>query len=204
MILRCYVCGKNKPSYALLNGKYCSSKCKTKGINNPRSCPPIRVVDIGAVKSEFLCPHCRTFLKNPHKIAAHKAGHCSKPRKGKKEKKIIGRLTKRNIPYKRIPLCDTAAFYESREWRELRYQIIKKYGRKCQACYAVNVRIHVDHIKPISLFPELKLDQDNLQILCADCNLGKSNKDCTDWRPKLEERKAADSLVGENQRLCVS
>jgi 5-methylcytosine-specific restriction endonuclease McrA len=45
-------------------------------------------------------------------------------------------------------------------------------------------RIVVDHIKPRRKFPELELDLDNLQVLCNDCNMGKSNDDYTDFRPK--------------------
>lgn len=42
--------------------------------------------------------------------------------------------------------------------------------------------MHVDHIKPKSLHPELKYELSNLQVLCEDCNIGKSNLDDTDWR----------------------
>lgn len=75
-------------------------------------------------------------------------------------------------------------FYETREWQELRYKILKKYGRKCMVCFRTNIELHVDHIKPISKFPELKLEESNLQVLCRDCNLGKGNKDTIDWRNK--------------------
>lgn len=76
-------------------------------------------------------------------------------------------------------------FYETREWRELRYKALVKHGAACQCCGATRsdgVRLHVDHIKPRSKFPSLQLDISNLQVLCEDCNLGKSNKDDTDWR----------------------
>jgi len=75
-------------------------------------------------------------------------------------------------------------FYESKEWRELRYQALKLHGRQCLCCgqKAPNVELHVDHIKPRSKFPELELDINNLQVLCKDCNLGKSNYDCIDYR----------------------
>lgn len=77
-------------------------------------------------------------------------------------------------------------FYESREWREARYEAIKKHGRRCLVCgrtpHDHGIAIHVDHIKPRSLFPELELCIDNLQVLCEDCNLGKSNRDSIDWR----------------------
>lgn len=77
-------------------------------------------------------------------------------------------------------------FYETREWRELRYKVLIKYKATCMCCGRCSkthgIVLHVDHVKPRSKFPELSLDIDNLQILCADCNLGKSNKDTTDWR----------------------
>lgn len=73
-------------------------------------------------------------------------------------------------------------FYESRAWRELRYQALKAYGRVCAFCRTTEGVMHVDHIKPRSHFPHLELSFDNLQILCEACNLGKSNRDQTDWR----------------------
>lgn len=73
-------------------------------------------------------------------------------------------------------------FLASREWLELRYQVLKKYGRVCMCCGARPEMVHVDHIKPRSKFPELELCFENLQVLCPECNIGKSNKDDTDWR----------------------
>lgn len=76
-----------------------------------------------------------------------------------------------------------AEFYRTREWLELRYKAIRRWGRQCMACGATGVKIHIDHIKPRSKFPDLELDSANLQVLCWECNLGKSNSDQTDWRP---------------------
>ena len=73
-------------------------------------------------------------------------------------------------------------FYSSWEWKKARFEILKKYGPECMLCGS-NHRIVVDHIKPRSKFPLLELDQDNLQVLCNDCNMGKSNDDYTDFRP---------------------
>lgn len=69
-------------------------------------------------------------------------------------------------------------FYSSREWRHLRYEVLSEKGNSCQCCGATpkdGARIHVDHIKPRSIYPEIALDKDNLQVLCDDCNIGKSN-----------------------------
>lgn len=75
-------------------------------------------------------------------------------------------------------------FYESAAWRELRYEVLKERGARCDCCGARGgvVQLHVDHIKPRSLYPKLELERSNLQVLCEDCNLGKGNRDVTDWR----------------------
>ena len=77
-------------------------------------------------------------------------------------------------------------FYTSKEWRTLRYRVLKKHRAVCIVCGRTyrqhGVVIHVDHVQPRSKFPELELDETNLQIMCEDCNVGKSNKDCIDWK----------------------
>lgn len=75
-------------------------------------------------------------------------------------------------------------FYRTREWRDVRYKALVKYGKKCQCCGETGGYIHVDHILPRSLYPEKELSLENLQILCEACNMGKSNTDTTDWRDK--------------------
>jgi 5-methylcytosine-specific restriction endonuclease McrA len=82
-------------------------------------------------------------------------------------------------------LAERSDFYDTDEWRETRYEVLKQNNGCCQCCGRrpnSNNPLHVDHIKPRSKFPWLALDHDNLQVLCADCNLGKSNIDQTDWR----------------------
>jgi hypothetical protein len=68
-------------------------------------------------------------------------------------------------------------FYESQHWRELRFHILKSQGRKCALCHTTGGVLHVDHIKPRSKYPHLELDPCNLQVLCEDCNLGKTDSD---------------------------
>jgi 5-methylcytosine-specific restriction endonuclease McrA len=74
------------------------------------------------------------------------------------------------------------AFYSSEAWLRLRYRALTEYGRICMCCRKATGQMHVDHIKPRSKHPELQLRFDNLQVLCRDCNLGKSNLDQTDFR----------------------
>jgi len=89
------------------------------------------------------------------------------------------------------------SFYDSHEWKKLRYRVLRKYLAECMCCGRSKKKhgiiIHVDHIKPISKYPNLKLCFENLQVLCEDCNLGKSNTDDIDWRPDEVEAELLDS-----------
>jgi len=102
--------------------------------------------------------------------------------KPKKTKKSKGRKQKKE----KVSQTSNVDFYSSREWRELRYRVLRKYDAKCMLCGydGQSKHIHVDHIKPRSKFPELSLEFSNMQILCRDCNLGKSNKFSDDFRSK--------------------
>lgn len=78
-------------------------------------------------------------------------------------------------------------FYDTWEWKAARFVALKRHGRRCQCCgwspgdsdgnYLV-----VDHIKPLRLFPQLALDPENHQVLCNDCNKGKSFRYTDDFR----------------------
>ena len=71
-------------------------------------------------------------------------------------------------------------FYQTREWRSLRHDVLSSHGGECSLCGRSfrkhNVIIHVDHIKPRSKYPHLELERSNLQPLCEDCNIGKGSK----------------------------
>ncbi|MBR3743160.1 MAG: HNH endonuclease [Clostridia bacterium] len=59
----------------------------------------------------------------------------------------------------------------------LRYDILKRDGYRCRICGATQadgVKLHVDHIIPVSKGG--RTEPSNLQTLCERCNLGKSNK----------------------------
>jgi hypothetical protein len=75
---------------------------------------------------------------------------------------------------------DRGSFYESPAWQRLRYETLKKY-RECCLCGSSR-NLHVDHVKPRSKHPELALEPENLQVLCQQCNLAKSNRDSEDYR----------------------
>ena len=82
------------------------------------------------------------------------------------------------------------AFFKGREWRRLRFQVLVTYGVRCMCCGATphNRQMHVDHIKPISKHWDLRLDPNNLQVLCDVCNEGKSNLSEEDLRYRKKKR----------------
>ncbi len=97
--------------------------------------------------------------------------------------KFFIRWPEKNIIEAQTTIKEEPDFYSTRAWKELRYIVLSNNPRKCMLCGRRGKSLHVDHIKPRSLHPELALDIDNLQILCAECNMGKSNKHEHDFRP---------------------
>lgn len=102
-----------------------------------------------------------------------------KPHKTKRERRAEKKT-------KRAAKKPDDLFYRSEEWRAVRFVALKRGNGCCDLCGRSKrehgVILHVDHIKPRSRFPALALDASNLQVLCEDCNLGKGNRDTTDWR----------------------
>lgn len=81
-------------------------------------------------------------------------------------------------------------FYQSWEWAQLRFEVLRRFGPKCMCCGASArdcIKIVVDHIKPRRLYPELELEFSNMQVLCDLCNRGKGGKDETDFRDLHDE-----------------
>lgn len=65
-------------------------------------------------------------------------------------------------------------FYQSKEWKSIRETVHQQLTQMCPVCGSVH-NLAVDHIKPIRYFWDLRLDIDNLQLLCGDCNLEKGS-----------------------------
>jgi len=96
------------------------------------------------------------------------------------------------------------AFYASWEWKQVRYESLQIHGRQCMCCGwspspGSKGKLCVDHIKPRSKFPELALEVSNTQVLCNDCNMGKSNIYEDDFRSEWhgEEEDETDPLTAQ-------
>lgn len=59
---------------------------------------------------------------------------------------------------------------------QMRVDVLRRDGHRCQMCGrgARDTELHVDHITPVSRGGRTTME--NLQTLCRDCNLGKSNR----------------------------
>lgn len=115
-------------------------------------------------------------------MAAVKRARKKERRKTEKPKYLPG------IPSASTLERDIKSFYESWEWKTLSYNVKLNRGRRCECCGAAppEVRIVTDHIKPLRHFWHLRLQEDNLQVLCDDCNMGKGSRDQTDFRAETK------------------
>jgi hypothetical protein len=76
-------------------------------------------------------------------------------------------------------------FYASVAWKRLRYQVLRESNGCCVVCGRSakdGIVLHVDHIVSLSKDWSKRLDKNNLQVMCSDDNMAKSNTDSIDWR----------------------
>ena len=120
---------------------------------------------------------------------------CAAKPKSKQQRKEIAKALK-------MERLSRVEFYRSPAWRKLRIKILNISNRRCMLCGQspnIGVSLHVDHIKPRSKYPELSLDPDNLQVLCEDCNLGKSDQYYDDYRDEMFKKRVKDFLITDSE-----
>lgn len=59
---------------------------------------------------------------------------------------------------------------KSNEYKDWRDKVLKRDNYTCVLCGQWGGNLNTDHIKPFSLYPELRLDLNNGRTLCADCH----------------------------------
>lgn len=87
-----------------------------------------------------------------------------------------------NSPFDRLVIiCNINSSKHSKTKRKsipgsLRHEVFKRDRYRCVECGATNkdTRLHIDHILPVSCGGSNELD--NLQTLCEECNLAKSDR----------------------------
>lgn len=67
--------------------------------------------------------------------------------------------------------------WNSKEWQDLRKKIMERDDYTCQECGDHNykgrgksIRLEVHHIKEWCNYPDLRMDENNLVLLCVDCH----------------------------------
>ena len=204
----CPICGKtySKPSNwsnkTWLQNKYCSRACRDKdpefhrkraikisrtmkGIPKPKE--HRLAISQGRRGIKFTEEHIKNLssaLKgrvpwNKNKKGLQVAWNKGKPSpwlRGEKNCNWRGGITSINKLLRDSP--------EYKQWREA---VFKRDDYTCQICGRRGVKLHADHIKPFSLYPELRFEVSNGRTLCVDCH-----------------RKYGWNLFRENNPRCAS
>lgn len=65
-------------------------------------------------------------------------------------------------------------FYNSKHWQLVREYVLKRANYECEWCKlegkVTTDSLEVDHIEELQDRPDLKLDPDNLRVLCKACH----------------------------------
>jgi 5-methylcytosine-specific restriction endonuclease McrA len=121
---------------------------------------------MGLVSNIYGRPSHQQQIRNAKRSAAKAA------RKAAKEK--AKRFAEKSPPYH---LGMGSEFYDTQEWRKLRWSVLSSSNGKCCMCghtaKTSGRPMHIDHIHPRSRYPALELSRSNLQVLCEACNMGK-------------------------------
>jgi 5-methylcytosine-specific restriction protein A len=74
---------------------------------------------------------------------------------------------------------DNKQFYNSKPWKNMRSYIYERERGLCQRCgrFVFGKKAHVHHVIPIKEDPTLRLDENNLMLLCPRCHIEEENKD---------------------------
>jgi len=89
---------------------------------------------------------------------------------------------------------------------KFKYDCLFLFENRCLSCGSQE-NLQLDHIKPVSKYPELTFNPSNFQILCRKCNSKKSNTQEIDFRDNLKkkelwsklQKKAFRELINKNK-----
>ena len=90
-----------------------------------------------------------------------------------------------NTIYNRNISPEKRKFYSSYAWQKLRNRKVKEHPY-CERCWSkwkilTTENLQGHHIKSFRNYPELRLDEDNVAVLCRVCNLQIGDSSVVDW-----------------------
>ena len=79
--------------------------------------------------------------------------------------------------YSNVSYAQCQKFYQTKEWKSLsaKFRLLPS-AKFCINCGHEGKQLCVDHKEPIKYRWDLRLDENNLQILCRYCNFAKGNE----------------------------
>lgn len=122
-------------------------------------------------KGEKLCVNCGKVI-----IGNRKHKYCSSECSEEWWKTHDWGYLKSVVFYKRGYVCQKCGYTPPKEPEWSDFESSEKYWESHEEWNKTKKTMIVDHIKPIALGGE-ELDENNLQILCEDCNREKTKKD---------------------------
>jgi 5-methylcytosine-specific restriction endonuclease McrA len=95
---------------------------------------------------------------------------------GEREARLSESRRKSNRRYNKTRDPKYTRFYNSIEWRTLSAKYLQDKGYRCSKCRDMATQVH--HVKPIQTPDgwELRLDYDNLELLCTTCHNKEHNR----------------------------
>ena len=95
---------------------------------------------------------------------------CAPIAEAEREARMIESRKESNKRYNQTRDQKYVRFYNSIEWRMLSAKYTQDRGYKCECCGVMATQVH--HIKPIQTNDgwQLRLDYDNLKLLCTQCH----------------------------------
>lgn len=105
---------------------------------------------------------CSTKIESGAYCADHKR---TRPRRKKSKKDIYHSKNK--------------SFYNSKSWKSKRSYVYERERGLCQRCktFVFGRSAHVHHVVPISVNDTLKLEDNNLRLLCPKCHVIEENEE---------------------------
>lgn len=98
-----------------------------------------------------------------------KGNYCNEHKRSKKKRK----------QQKNIYHHENKPFYRSDPWKAIRSKVYEREKGYCQRCgkFIFGRRAHIHHIIPIRQDESLKLEENNLMLLCPKCHTIVENED---------------------------